>query len=527
MAKIFLSFHNGLWGINQIPVFYDGLIRALRRNGNDVMVLNSNFFMDPTEREENPLFPNICKEKFLAEIRAFSPDLIIAFNCCIPREILSLGLCPVFLWEADTVLYYNNYEFLKKNGNSIYFGAVTPRSTKDICERLGVRPDRIIHLPFATDLRARPVRQDKNLSFIGTYFLGANMLIDSIDKRTPEENREIVRIFRHIEADPFCMESYLLENFKFPDFLLKYYRSNQIHNYISNTYRVGVLGELCDLGLSIYGNREWAQAAFVSHELALCYNPEAIYSAQQNEELYNSTKISINVSHIQAVSALPWRIRDIMATNSCLVSDDQRDLEIFKQYVEIPVFRDKYEARRICKDLLTNTSRREEIVKASQTAIDKENRFENRFSILENLYGIHLLGEGDGRQIILLPQNYFTVKETTSNILRNMLPGSMKNELKRWRGTALIRKVLMIFPNCLLTAIFSSIAIAKQYFKIEEANSTVELGYTKIGYHNSEKGKGGSLGLALVFIWFSGLLPKRIIRRIYRLINKVAALLEP
>jgi len=123
MAKIFLSFHNGLWGINQIPVFYDGLIRALRRNGNDVMVLNSNFFMDPTEREENPLFPNICKEKFLAEIRAFSPDLIIAFNCCIPREILSLGLCPVFLWEADTVLYYNNYEFLKKNGNSIYFGS--------------------------------------------------------------------------------------------------------------------------------------------------------------------------------------------------------------------------------------------------------------------------------------------------------------------------------------------------------------------------------------------------------------------
>ena len=120
-------------------------------------------------------------------------------------------------------------------------------------------------------------------------------------------------------------------------------------------------------------------------EVFLCYNNKQVYSLKDNEEFYNSAKISLNTKSIQATNGFSFRVCDILASNACLVTEKCDDLNILFPKVGIPTFTSPAEAREQCKRLLENENLRIEIVNAAHETIDKNFRFKQ---VLDNLEDI-------------------------------------------------------------------------------------------------------------------------------------------
>jgi hypothetical protein len=115
----------------------------------------------------------------------------------------------------------------------------------------------------------------------------------------------------------------------------------------------------------------------------------------QNQEIYNQSKISINLHFAHnsidpKFSCYSWRVPDIMATNSCLVSTFCPALDQdFGKWVKIPQFSNRHEAYDLCKKLLAEENLRKDIVAGSQLAI-KEGKFtfEERVKEVEQIFNL-------------------------------------------------------------------------------------------------------------------------------------------
>jgi Glycosyl transferases group 1 len=422
MAKVLLSFYNNMNDVAKIPVFYDGLIRALVRNGNSTLVISSNVFMETVPGDRNGLFPNCSATKLSAIVDRFSPELVIAFNGSIPAELLENLHCPVLIWEADSVVYFNNKEILKRRSGEYYFGAVSSSSERQLRETFAIPESRIMPLPFATDLRAFEMPQTIGVSFIGSNFGGSGVIVNFVKQHDYEANQALSGLIDELKKNPMIEpESFAQRLEDIDPCLVKYYKMGYFHHLISNEYRIDVLNEIRDCGLRLYGNADWNCLAHSSYSLALCFDKDEKYSLTHNEAIYNSSKVCINISHVQAITALPWRIRDVMATNGCLVSEAKEDFSSFGKELKIPTFTNKYEARAICKELLSDERRRREIVELSQAEIERNHRFENRFAVIENVCGVSLKGEaaGEARYLTRSAIQTFNYKYETKKMLRS------------------------------------------------------------------------------------------------------------
>ncbi len=448
MSRVLLSFYNGLNSLDRIPVFYDGLIRALERAGNQVLVLSANLFMDTAAAEVNSLSKIRNRRGFVSRILSFQPDLVVSFNHATPLELLDALSCPILVWEADSAIYFSNQGDLRKRKERYHFGIVTKSSAPLLRERFGVEPRAMHYLPFATDIRALELPQDKNISFIGSYFNRGEELIRACSEYSIEERRSVSAFLDHIERDPFAGLDDLLRLHEVPPAIARLFSRGILHNLISTNLRVELLSELADLGLTVYGNADWTYAANSSYRLALAFDPTPVYDMAQNERAYNSSRICVNVSHLQATEGLNWRIRDVMASRACLVSDRQDDLGEFAPFVEIPVYRDKYEARSLCASLLEDEGRRAEIVAGSNRAIESGHRFAHRLAAISEITGVPLAGEGPGSRTAVDPAEFGLIGEWQGTgakrrivegirALLGLLPEKTRKSVKRMlRGVA-------------------------------------------------------------------------------------------
>ena len=81
MSKILITFFSGISHNNetQVASFYDGLSKALTRNGNKVLLLVTNDFLPKAWNGYNKP-SNYHKNYIHNKIKEFDPDLIINFN---------------------------------------------------------------------------------------------------------------------------------------------------------------------------------------------------------------------------------------------------------------------------------------------------------------------------------------------------------------------------------------------------------------------------------------------------------------
>lgn len=382
MARVLLAFYNGIYDQNnleKIPCWYDGLIKGLKKNGHQIFLWQIREFG--------------VKETSFSEadrnlIKTFDPELCLSFNNVLPDE-KGLIDCPVITIIVDSVKYLSNIELLK----SRIIGTIQKADFQYLVNNYKCSDKKIfLYNPYTEIKPDKSVSQDVNISFIGTRFgVPRNAEIGAF-ANDREALMEYCKCIEYIKRDPLVSEEIVLNACNVTKYEVR--EKLNVANVLlllSAEKRVRILSAVVDLGLQLYGTRTWLEKYHFDSRINMAFVDKEIYSLDQNQLVYNRSKIGINISHMQAVDGFPWRILDIMSSNACLVTDWH---EGFKKYfggLYIPIYQDEFEARDICKELLKDEMARRQIVNECNDYIKDKFSLNVFLKQLQELTGVSLL----------------------------------------------------------------------------------------------------------------------------------------
>lgn len=392
MAKILFSARsNIIWDPDNplaIDAFYEAFIQELTKAGNEVLFIRAN---------------NIDTARCGWNKKDFNPDIIIAANNEIPLSVLQQTTCPVILWNSDAPAYYMHPRYIRKNIERYFFANHGwGESFVDTCCKLyGSSKKQHFSVGYATAIKAEKKAVKQNIVFMG--IIGwCNEAIADFQKI---KNRQ--------DFDKF-IDNCTLKSSNIEKFEAKY-----LHVITSNQ-RIKTLDALSDLGLTCYG---WAvnysSAIPYSFELVKCFNPTPMYKLQDIQDEFNASLIAPTLPNTQAVTGCSWRVADLMASNSCLISPPKPDLQKISPYIKIPTYESPAEARELCQKLLKDDAWRSEIVAGSQKAINENCRFSNMLQKLEDITTVSLMPKThttDTKKYIILSDK--TPKNRINKILK-------------------------------------------------------------------------------------------------------------
>ena len=433
MARIIVSYYK----MQEISAgarmyYYESVIEELKRQGNDVLVLNSAFFCT---YESNIIRNNTVNSMVLKKALDFKADLIITFNHRIPKCILDNIDVPTVIWDGDSPLYLCDVDYIKANLDKYKIFSISKEWYQDYIA-MGVRPENYVFMPNATAVVPKDVSQDINISYLGTRIW--------TDLTLPEQMKD----YYHLAA----AKNIVLENLNTGNADSKYYldkffaeQKNLYHWSEKKIYpllekRWLTLASVLDMGLTICGSySRWEDVYETMPQLLAMYNPRRVWTLKEIIDFYNESKISLSPIHPQANGkAFPWRAFDVMGSNSCLVIERSSDFaSLIDGKVDIPMFDSPYEVRDICKKLLSDEPLRKEIILQSQEWVDKNARWIDRFRTAEQVLGIKLTGgtnEGKIEDLVDIHGIIKTEKKSVSVCMVNdvvLVKGQKKGDFIR------------------------------------------------------------------------------------------------
>lgn len=390
MSRILFSlFSNINWlGDSQIDPFYEGFIKTLRGQGNDVMLVRTNEFLP--SQQENLLFGSLSDSKLVQNVTDFNPDVIIAANNHIPKVILEALDCPIILWTSDNPSWYSDKEYIKKNISRYkFFHHGWDNVHVKVCmDNFGAKLDQNFCIGHATAVQSEKKSIDSNIVFVGTVGHSHNM-INFLKYHC--KNHDMISL-REFYKDVLQSPLNNISN-DFSDKL----KLSDMHQVITGNNRIKTLDAISDLDLKVYGlPTNFLDVAAYSMELAMCFDYKSIVTIKNTQNLFNSSKIGVNLFSAHAITSFSWRVPDIMASNACLISPHKADLVKFNPYMKMPTFESPQECRELCQKLLQDEAWRKDIVASSHKSIEEHGRFEHMFKIMEDASGIQLLKEVSG-----------------------------------------------------------------------------------------------------------------------------------
>lgn len=390
MAKILLAFHNGIYDENNpnaYPVFYDCFVSKLKEYGNELLVFQNRMFGKD--------FGDIDDDT-RHKIEDFNPDVCFLFNNCF-FPIHHFLDCPIVIYEVDSPRYYSNKSDIIKNPDRFCYFIKQSTSAPILIEEYGISDKNIYYIPLFSEVKSdNKIEQTTNICFIGSLFYNAENNVYGRfirEKPTRLEREQFGKIIESLKVNPFVTKDVVCEKYHIDSELVrKYMKFGQLLLDISAEKRIHILSNVTELGLNIYGDKLWRDCYYLDSQLNYSYKDEVVYSLEHNQKIYNQSRIGLSVSHVQAVAGYPWRILDIMASNSCLVSDFHEDLyEDFPELKDIiPLYDNPVQVYNVCKDLLDNEDKRLRIVKACNEVVDERYRFVHCLRIIENYLEIDM-----------------------------------------------------------------------------------------------------------------------------------------
>lgn len=413
MANILISYFSPVKeGEVYAPLcFFEALAKSFLEQGHCVKNLISSRFLVQAWNGPNLLFPDIDEEKLVEDIKAFAPDLCVFANNSVPKIVYEITKCPIILLLSDSVQFFCDKEMLKdeKHKDRIFYYAPFERDVREIEMFFGAKESNIIHALPATGVESEEIPVDKNVSFIGTNFkneMGLRKVFKEFSNK--DRMRDIIACVRREGSD---LKSFLLPEER--GLIEAYLPLSYFKHCFTPRNRVLVLALLAEEGLWLYGGDDWIEAADYFPDVAASFVPRKVYALRHNQDIYNSSKVCLSVSHTQAGEGFPWRVFDIMASKGCLLSDARKGIADFaKGYVDLPMFESPIEAKELTQKLLKDEAWRKEIVAGSQKCIAEKGRWKHRFPLMEEHVGVKLLGASGafGTQSLILGEDY--VRET-------------------------------------------------------------------------------------------------------------------
>jgi spore maturation protein CgeB len=139
-------------------------------------------------------------------------------------------------------------------------------------------------------------------------------------------------------------------------------------------HRKKILEEISDLGLHIYGGRDWK--LLIDEKIPL--HPP-VYYPDELPKLYNASKINLNITLAQLKTGINLRPFEVSACEAFIITDYRKDLgELFEIGREIVCYKDTKELRDKVKYYLLHEREREEIAKRAHKRVLKEHTFDMR-----------------------------------------------------------------------------------------------------------------------------------------------------
>ena len=388
MARVLISYYRSdELSAGTTLCFYESLFRELERNGNDVLAVNMAYYgiFNPNLTE------NKAFESYLVqEAVRFSPEVIIAFNHHILRSILKVLDVPVVIYDGDELRYFADLDIVKKNiGRYKIFSIV--KDWRQTYLDFGFREDQVFYMPPGTAITGdKGVKQDKPVSFLGQrrYFLSTKL------NEYIQSGKDLKYLYS------LYLDFVRTKNYDYVGMFQKDVeekcglRLNDADLWPLFDQSYLIFATLLDLGLHLGGHEgAWCDIAPFVPQLAVAHDRSRVFNLMENQDFYNSSVLSLCPMHPQAKGkGFSWRCYDIMASNACLVSSSSSELRgLTKGWVDLPMFDTPAEAREICKGLLEDSGRREELCARSREFIEKSGRWSQRFREMEQILGLSFL----------------------------------------------------------------------------------------------------------------------------------------
>ncbi len=377
--------------------YTEGLIKSLLIRGHNVKnIITNNYLYDPW-CGLNVLKKNINLGYLFKKIKNFKPDLIISFNNSKLPNIEKEFECPIVIWEADKFYYFSDKYNLKKNSSRFFFFSSSLNGHNQFIKYFRAKKEKIFFLPVSTAIQSKIIKQDKNISFLGKLYDLPK--INSEDKNYAKDNA---------------------------------------------LFRKKILSSIQDFGLKIFTNEVPSFYKDLSH---LC--DRNIYNTIEDlEKIFNSSKISLNISHLQAKkNSISYRAIDIMASNSLLITEKSKYLEFFSKKLSRIFYDTPFDLRKKVKYFLENSNARKDIINVQNDITNKFFLWNDRVKDIEQI---------------------FNLKTTKINTINNHTYSKVVNEANKLKQMSTIKKntnnfllILLIFSTF---KIFQKIKFIKIFF---------------------------------------------------------------
>ncbi len=341
---------------------------------------------------DNEFHSGVSEDRLIDYINSLDPAFIFSTNRAgISQRIMSETSCPILTRMVDLIPFYHQGGddqplFCDRD----YLLTPTSNSVSYWENKYPALKGKVHYVPFATDpsgFTAKP-EQDINVSFVGTSFY-CDHIINIFNAYS--ENSQVIRSLKALiqdVEDDFDLDFDSAVARHELSFVYKEFGINAdefkifIANMISMNYRFKCLDAVADKGLKLYGTKNWVDVAKYSRKLLNCYQfGEFIKTREQLIDVYQRSKIALNVSHHQAVDGLPYRVFDVMASSALLITEYNKNSDLFTlfgQDMPVPMYKDERELRGLVEYYLENEDERLNVVNKCNLLIAHNHSFCDR-----------------------------------------------------------------------------------------------------------------------------------------------------
>lgn len=347
--------------------------------------------------------PVISPARLATHVESQRYDFAISFNnsMLMPKVVEALNCYPVsVIVDSEQHLF----DYCDRGGFSAFeldikIAPIYRSLEQDIATKCPHALERYHFLPPATDIDGwrRPPTGDavvwRNISWIaslvGDHFL--DQLIDFV-ARHPFFGGIMRECLNRISSVGY------LHDYKQRREVLDFCASLgweidflEIHlqNIVTNLERTAIVEELSHRGLALYGNDRWNMLIPKNRATAQSFmSGRTISSHRAQMDVYNASRLSINMPQAQAKTGMQYRILDVMASRSLLLTKhiDESDIDaVFEGKFPLPRFRTTAELGKFADHYLAREDERQTLVKACHELVGPSFSFQERVTDYLNL----------------------------------------------------------------------------------------------------------------------------------------------
>lgn len=143
------------------------------------------------------------------------------------------------------------------------------------------------------------------------------------------------------------------------------------------TYRVGILAQIADFGLKIWGDDSWERYFKYYSHLKTSFQGDRLNFEELNK-MYQLAKININLPNPQLYTTFQQRVFEIAAAKGFQIVDYRRDIyECFSKN-DIVTFKNIRELREKIKYFINNPEKRKSYIEKAYIKVKDVHTYENR-----------------------------------------------------------------------------------------------------------------------------------------------------